>query len=234
VFTDGTAATPTYTAISNELHEGQGRVNRVYQSDYYPLNSSSTTTSGAISASDSTITVVSTNGFPSSGTIAIETNKITYTGKSSTTFTGCTNTLAHDDAQTCTAYVIERSLDDEGNVPTWVVLEPDTGHSIDFNAGEIKLVNTSVSGTIVLDNFHPAEDVYDRVRLSYQHGHDTIPKEIEKLVHYIAGKELFSGQVLNALSRGVDGFDSEGIDVIDPQIEKIINKYKTSMIKAIK
>ena len=48
---------------------------------------------GAIDADDTTITVDATTGFPRTGEagyIVIDSEKITYTGKTSTTFTGCT------------------------------------------------------------------------------------------------------------------------------------------------
>lgn len=45
---------------------------------------------GAITDSATTITVDDTTGFSSTGTIRIESEDITYTGKTATTFTGCT------------------------------------------------------------------------------------------------------------------------------------------------
>tara|TARA_R100001015_G_C4622300_1_gene179711 strand:+ start:433 stop:1359 length:927 start_codon:yes stop_codon:yes gene_type:complete len=45
---------------------------------------------GSLNDSATTITVDSTTGFSSTGTIYIESEQITYTGTSSTTFTGCT------------------------------------------------------------------------------------------------------------------------------------------------
>ena len=53
-----------------------------------------TTLNGAISAGASTITVVSTADFESAGTFQIGTTVVTYTGKTSTTFTGCTSAPA--------------------------------------------------------------------------------------------------------------------------------------------
>lgn len=44
----------------------------------------------ALGAADTTVTVSTTSGFPSSGTIWIEQEAITYTGTTATTFTGCT------------------------------------------------------------------------------------------------------------------------------------------------
>lgn len=49
-----------------------------------------TTLNGGINGSVTTITVVSTTGFPTSGEIRIEAEVITYTGVTATTFTGCT------------------------------------------------------------------------------------------------------------------------------------------------
>ena len=49
-----------------------------------------TTLSGSLSNSATTINVVSTTGFAATGTIGIDTEAITYTGTTSTSFTGCT------------------------------------------------------------------------------------------------------------------------------------------------
>lgn len=49
-----------------------------------------TTLNGGINNSVTTITVVSTAGFPTSGQLRITSEVITYTGITSTTFTGCT------------------------------------------------------------------------------------------------------------------------------------------------
>lgn len=50
---------------------------------------------GAITTATTTITVISTNLFDSSGTIEIDGDVITYTGKTGTTFTGCTGISAN-------------------------------------------------------------------------------------------------------------------------------------------
>ena len=57
----------------------------------YPSSSADTTTLGAAisSTTATTITVVSTSDFQSQGRIIIDSEVISYTGKTSTTFTGC-------------------------------------------------------------------------------------------------------------------------------------------------
>jgi len=56
----------------------------------YDNTNSSTLLNGGINASVTTVTVDSTTNFESVGTITVGTENITYTGKTSTTFTGCT------------------------------------------------------------------------------------------------------------------------------------------------
>ena len=53
-------------------------------------NQANTILNGAITNSDTTLTVDTTTGFPTSGTLLIGTEEMTYTGKTSTTFTGLT------------------------------------------------------------------------------------------------------------------------------------------------
>jgi len=64
-----------------------GGLNAIYA---YDNTGTSTTLDGSIDDVVTTITVDSTEGFENVGTITIEEENITYTGKTSTTFTGCT------------------------------------------------------------------------------------------------------------------------------------------------
>ena len=72
----------------------------------YDNTSLSTLLNGAINDSVTTVTVDSTASFESIGTITVGAENITYTGKTSTTFTGCTrgadstSAAAHDDDST--------------------------------------------------------------------------------------------------------------------------------------
>ncbi len=74
----------------------------------YDNTSSTTLLNGALTDSATTVTVDSTTGFETAGTITIGAENITYTGKTSTTFTSCTrgadstSAAAHDDDSTVT------------------------------------------------------------------------------------------------------------------------------------
>ena len=76
-------------------------------------NNASTTLSAGINNSVTTIAVASTTNFSTQGTIIIGTEQITYTGKTSTTFTGCsrgansTSAAAHNNAAVVTQFWTE-------------------------------------------------------------------------------------------------------------------------------
>ena len=77
----GTSGTNLSTLSYNEYI-----ANNVEQEDDIVTTTTSTTHTDSVT----TITVASTSGFDSSGTIHIVNEEITYTGTTSTTFTGCT------------------------------------------------------------------------------------------------------------------------------------------------
>lgn len=57
---------------------------------FVAVNNLSAVLNGAINAAVTTITVLSTTGFPTAGYITIDSEAISYTGTTGTTFTGCT------------------------------------------------------------------------------------------------------------------------------------------------
>ncbi len=79
---------------------------------YTAVNGINTTLNGSIDNAVTTLTVVDTTNFPSVGYIVIETEIIKYTGKTGTTFTGCTRgsdgsaAASHATAITVNAYIV--------------------------------------------------------------------------------------------------------------------------------
>ena len=87
----------------------------------------STTTSTTHTDSVTTITVASTTGFDSVGTIIIGNETITYTGTTSTTFTGCTRGAASTTAASILSGVTVAQFS-RGGVPEYVVRTPDNNY----------------------------------------------------------------------------------------------------------
>lgn len=233
VFYDSTLATPDFGIVSDEVHEGQGYQDKIYQLDKYPVNDTTTLLNGSLSAGATAITVISTNGFPDSGYIAIETNKITYTGKTTTEFTGCSDVTAHDTASIVTPFVIEISTDAEGTEPSYTVLEYMSDYDINFDSGHIRINNDDTYNTYNA-TYKPPYRVWNRIRYSYQYGYPSIYSDITHAVHLKAGLDLFSGQVLGSLSRGTDGFNTSSLSTVTDEINRIINKYKCILISDTK
>ena len=88
---------------------------------------STTTTSTTHTDSVTTITVSSTSGFDSAGTIVIANESITYTGTTSTTFTGCTRGAASTTAAAIASGGTVAQFDN-GGVPEYVVRTPDNNY----------------------------------------------------------------------------------------------------------
>ena len=86
-----------------------------------------TTTSTTHTDSVTTITVASTTGFDSAGTIIIGNETITYTGTTSTTFTGCTRGAASTTAASILSGVTVAQFS-RGGVPEYVVRTPDNNY----------------------------------------------------------------------------------------------------------
>jgi hypothetical protein len=86
-----------------------------------------TTTSTTHTDSVTTITVASTTGFDSAGTIVISNETITYTGVTSTTFTGCTRGASSTTAASIASGVTVAQFD-RGGVPEYVVRTPDNNY----------------------------------------------------------------------------------------------------------
>tara|TARA_Y100000593_G_scaffold42770_1_gene81827 strand:- start:347 stop:1285 length:939 start_codon:yes stop_codon:yes gene_type:complete len=82
---------------------------------------------GSLNDSATTITVNSTTGFDSTGTLYIGNEQVTYTGTSSTTFTGCTRGANSTTAASHSDDVVVAQFE-RGGVPEYVVRTPDNNY----------------------------------------------------------------------------------------------------------
>lgn len=228
VFTDNTVSAPAFVSVVNEIHEGKGDFLRVYSTDFYPLNPIQAVVSGAVSSGSVTLPVTTTtNGFANSGYLGVNNLKLSYTGKTSNSFTGVSGLSADiADASIVTNWVIERSLTPEGTDPTYDVLAYQSDYDIETETGNVKLNRNAVVGTLLYDSFQPGVKIWNRVRFTYNYGYTETPKDIVRCVYLIAGKDLFGSQVLNALGRGTNGFETGSMSEIDAWIKQTLNHYK--------
>ena len=117
----------------SDLGASGGRLYVIQYNDY--INSyvtqedeiQTTTTSTTHTDSVTTITVSSTTGFDSSGTLFIGNEQVTYTGTTSTTFTGVTRG-ANDTTAASIASGVQVAQFESGGVPQYVARTPDNNY----------------------------------------------------------------------------------------------------------
>ena len=129
-----TAKTVDYNTFrlvkDSDLGSSGGRLYVIQYNDY--INSyvtqedeiKTTNLDGSLTDSATTITVNSTTGFDSSGTIFISNEQITYTGTTSTTFTGATRG-ANDTTASAHSDDTQVAQFEQGGVPQYVARTPD-------------------------------------------------------------------------------------------------------------
>jgi hypothetical protein len=124
-----------------------------------------TTLNGALNDSATTITVVSTTGFAASGVIGIEGEYITYSGKTGTTFTGCTRgvgstAVAHADGTVVNQYSNATGWGESATSGVGVQLRLWS----QTNFGQDLIINPR-GGAIYLWKVNPNPTIYDRAVL---------------------------------------------------------------------
>lgn len=226
-FTDGTSTTPNYESISDEEHDGRGLYNRNYFSKLRPVADVSTQLNGALSAGATSITVDSTQGFPESGTVGIDSMKILYTGKTSTTFTGCSGvTTDADDDSKVYSYVFEASNTIQGATPSWTVLAADADYNIDFSTGRVYFMASNFNLTDAQAfELNPPQRVPGRFRMSYLRGESTIPDDVKLATLMLASNDLMHGQVRKATVSGMDNFTPAMVDVDLDSIKELLKEW---------
>jgi hypothetical protein len=121
VFADQTAINPGYNKITNEFDAGKGVAISMYYTRMYPVVKLQTTVNGKYTTGATAITFADATGFPTTGTIYIDGNKVTYTNKSSNTLTIPSTTPTIADASVVRGEVLEVSLDPAGVTPSFTV-----------------------------------------------------------------------------------------------------------------
>lgn len=224
-WTDGTQATPNYIQVTNEKHTGRGVWNRKYYTEMFPLPDVSTTLDGDVAVDDTTITVVSTNGFPSAGYIGVGGNKILYTGKTATTFTGCTNVTAHSDGDEVSPHIVEISTTRSGSVPTFQAQLENRDYDLDLESGRVFLYRNDTSQ---LDTYYwtPPRLLPNRMRFTYLFGNETIPEDIKEVTLLVAGQQLINTQGRRILLDGRSINRMETMNIDQQRIDSIIARFK--------
>lgn len=238
VFANQSEDNPSYKKIVDELQPGQGVTNSVYGTSYYPVVKMQTTVNGDYTTGGVTIDLNDASGFPSAGTIYIGGNKVAYTAKSTNTLTIPSTTPSISDGATVRGEVVEISTSPSGVSPSFSVLTPDSDYAIDYDTGEIQLMDEYYfqEDTHLIN---PQDGTLDRVKLSYMHawhepGQDaTIPEEVDQIVYMIAGRQLVQRNIMKNLSGRRDNFSPQNLGFSKIDIESSLQRYRMYRVKNI-
>ena len=224
-FCRSTDTTPDWATVTNEKHRGKGNNDRNYYGYKGPVATVTATLSSAVASSGTTVPVTSTNGFPSSGIVTIDGNKVVYTSKTSTTFTGCTGvSSAIDSGKTVYPYVMELSTTEAGSSPTWTVMSVGDEFDCEPDISRLHVYRDDFVLDVYGGNNPPK--IPNRIRLSYMYGYDTIPLDIKRCCLDMAAKELMYMTVRKSHGEGSDGFNPSMVNVSQEDIKNTLDAYR--------
>lgn len=230
-FTDGTATNPTYPS-ETEIQSSPGYFRNQIIADKKPLIDIVTTLDGAVTDSDTTISLASGTGanFPSSGQIIINSEVVSYTGVSTDDLTGCTRgqlgttAASHDDGDAVHTTILFLSNTPEGTAVTYTAQPWNT----QMHASDEGLFY-SFDQSVFSDSQYPdrmtKQDVANRVKMIYRYGNNTIPDDITRLTLIFAKEMLVRDTIGASLIQGRDGFNPVVMDTGKSEAESIINSY---------
>lgn len=230
-FTDGTVDNPSYP-LETEIQSSPGYFREQIIIGKKPLIDIVTTLNGDL-AIDATIIPVATgtgSNYPSSGSIIIDSEVITYTGVSTDDLTGCTRGAMDTDAAThidlapIHSTILFLSNTQEGSSRVYTA-QPWNTQMHATETGLFYSYNQSVFNESQFPNRLAKQDVADRVKLLYYHGYDTIPDDITRLTLIFAKEMLIKDTVGSALILGRDDFKPSMVDSDRKESESIINSY---------
>lgn len=233
-FVDGTGSTPGYGLVTDEYKPGKGVYNKYYFTNYQPVVDINTTLTGTVSHTGTILGVSSTDGFPKSGVVVIETEQISYSNKTGTTLIvterGYNSTSAgtHTGSTGVYSTVVEVSFSDEGTEPSWNTLIRNTDYDLDTESGRVYIYDQrwTTSAMAYYNRIKPIADVPHRLRVRYLYGYDSVPDEIKRATLMLAARQLRMQTMSKALIDGRNEFKPATIDVDLAWVQETLNDYR--------
>ena len=198
----------------------------------YHIEDTTTPLDGAIGTGDTTITVIDTTAFTATGYLQIENETIKYTGKTATTFTGCTR---HSEASTAASHI-----DTTAVYQATYSINRASGTVYDYFDDNAK-VNDCIYFAETNSNYYYFEDLKLYVGTAFAATSVTMTWEYSNsstswatIPHYWDGTNNFSAtgecQVLFDTLAGITG---SGLRWNEPTINGQVRKYVRVRITAV-
>lgn len=232
IFAEQGSSTPNYKTVSSEPSIVALNVSdKVYETDYSPIIKISTTVATAYTTGATEIVLTSATGLPSSGTIYIGGNKVSYSAKATNTLTIPSTTPSIASGAKVRGEVIEIANYSAGSEPSYTVLDPDTEYDFDYDNGSFKLLSNAYYGDIsqIGDELYPSQYQVHVTYMAAWHemGEDaTIPDEIEEITNMIAAKKFQQRIIKKAHVEGMNDFNPTLLNSGDDAIAEALAYYQ--------
>lgn len=230
VFADQAAANPLYNQITNESGAGQGYTGNIYYTGRYPLAKLQTTVASTFTLGQTSLVLVSAAGFPSSGAIVADGNLVVYTAKSSNTLTVPITTPSMAIGDIVRGEVVMVSTTPQGLEPAFIVLDPATDYSIDYDVGAIQVYDSYWYGGYE-GLTRPQDGTLDRIRFDYMQAYHApgkdcaLPTELPEIIYMVAARQLTTRTIFKSNITAADNFDPIALARMDVAIDKFTSSY---------
>ena len=227
------------TLVDNEERVGKGIHKRLYRPRNLMPIVIQNQLDGALDDSTTTVILDDTTGLEVGEYLTIESEVVLIGSIDSSTNLTVTRgskgstAVTHADNTFVINYVISISNTVVGSTPVFAILNYKTEFDIDSDTGGVQLLHIDgYDANQFTNGLYPLHGVFNRIRINYKYGSVTVPEDIRHLCLLMTSKKLYSAQILNALSRGTDGFESGGISTIDDEIKNILSKRRLLLSSA--
>jgi hypothetical protein len=226
MFTDGTATNPDYP-VRVDVLPSQGEYNRAYFTKKRPVIDVVVALGTDISAAATSIDLETGDGakLPTSGSIVIGSEIISYTGIGTDTLTGCvrgelgSTAATHTTADEIHTTIVRVSETYQGTAVSYSVLAWDSGYFADEDTGKVYIYKDTDVDSITAD-------IPNRFEVTYYYGYDEVPEDIKRLTLLYAIQMLFNDTISKSLIGGKNEFNPEMLNPNADEIKEILDKYR--------
>ena len=232
--------------VTREEQTGKGAFDRLYRGMNLPIMIAKTQLDGdirtgtaftavAVSTATTAITVSDVFGFTPGDLITIgrepmQIDEIDVANKQfivDRTHFGTANLADHSDNDWVVNMVFEISNTPVGSKPTYNILEFRKRYDVDSDTGAVQLLHIRADDRDDLSpDVFPLNEIFNRTRISYRYGNDTIPPDLTKATILVTARDMMDSTLSRSIPLGIDGFQPGGIDRIEGSITKLINKFR--------
>jgi len=225
------------TLTTREEQLGRGAYSRMYKPRKMPLYLVRTQLSADITASDTSITMDSTNGLEEDDYLSIGTEVVSIDSVDNTTTLTVTRgalgstAATHSDDDWVVNVVVEISNTPVGNEPNYSITEFRDDYDVDSGTGAIQLLYINAEDRDDLaPNVYPLPRIFNRIRFTYKYGAVSVPTDITELCILMTAYSMSVSSIARALPIGIDGFSPTAQQTILNEIDKILKEHRTLKI----